>query len=123
MDTINKTAPRPTRTQQHDLDHDLDTPPTPSISAPDTHSAGGPSSDHRARYLVLYGAAEAPRAALFDIHERLLAEMVDADDDYMVDNLVRASTACAPPRPAMLDAIEAVDRDADLAGARCFHLG
>lgn len=119
MNTINDTAPSPTRNiQRHD---DSDT----SSSAP----SRGPSSiddlpsDHRARFLVLYGATGAPRAALFDINERLLAEMVDADDSYMVDNLVRASTACAPPRPAMLDAIEAVHRDADLASARCFRLG
>jgi hypothetical protein len=83
--------------------------------------APGPS-EHRARYLVLFGGPEAPRAALFDMHERLLAEMIE-DDGYSVANLVRASTACAPPRPAMIDAIESIARDADLADARCFRLG
>lgn len=107
----------PSRTFHHDE------PETSSFPSHDADSADEPPADHRARYLVLYGAAEAPRAALFDVHERLLAEMIDDDGGYMVDNLVRASTACAPPRPAMLDAIEAVDRDADLASARCFHLG
>ena len=78
--------------------------------------------EHRARYLVLFGDEEAPRAALFDTQERLLAEMI-GDDGYNVDNLVRASSACAPPCPAMLDAIEALDSDADTARARCFWLG
>jgi hypothetical protein len=78
--------------------------------------------EHRARYLVLFGDEDAPRAALFDTHERLLAEMI-GDDGYNVDNLIRASSACAPPRPAMLDALEALDRDADTARARCFKLG
>ena len=45
------------------------------------------------------------------------------DEGYNVDNLVRASSACAPPRPAMLDAIETLDREADTARARCFRLG
>ena len=80
------------------------------------------NAEHRARYLVLFGDEEAPRAALFDTHERLLAEMI-GDEGYNVDNLVRASSACAPPRPAMLDAIEALDGDADTAQARCFRLG
>ena len=79
------------------------------------------TAEHFARYLVLFGDEEAPRAALFDTHERLLAEMI-GDDGYNVDNLVRSSSACAPPCPAMLDAIEALDREADTATARCFKL-
>ena len=93
--------------------------------APLTESAPEPAelpTEHHARYLVLFGDDEAPRAALFDTHERLLAEMIEADG-YIVANLVRASSACAPPRPAMVDAIEALDADADLARARCFRLG
>ena len=82
--------------------------------AQDTHQ-------HRASYLVLFGSEDAPRAALFDTHERLLAEMI-GDDGYNVDNLVRASSACAPPRPAMLDAIEALGDEADTARARCYRL-
>jgi len=84
------------------------------------HAQGTP--EHLARYLVLFGDDEAPRAALFDTNYRLLAEMI-GDDGYNVDNLVRASSACAPPRPAMLDAIEALDAAADTARARCFRLG
>jgi hypothetical protein len=80
------------------------------------------NAEHRARYLVVFGDEEAPRAALFDIHERLLAEMIGGEG-YNVDNLIRASSACAPPRPAMLDAIETLDREADTARARCFRLG
>ena len=80
------------------------------------------SSEHHARYLVLFGNDEAPRAALFDTDERLLAEMI-GDDGYNVDNLVRASSACAPPCPAMLDAIEALPGAGDTASARCFKLG
>lgn len=92
----------------------------PERAASARHEQG--TAEHRARYLVLFGDEEAPRAALFDRQERLLAEMI-GDDGYNVGNLVRASSACAPPRPAMLDAIEALDRDADTARARCFRLG
>ena len=84
------------------------------------HAQAG--SEHHARYLVLFGNDEAPRAALFDTDERLLAEMI-GDDGYNVGNLVRASSACAPPCPAMLDAIEALDSAADTTTARCFKLG
>jgi len=77
------------------------------------------NAEHRARYLVLFGDEDAPRAALFDTHERLLAEMI-GDEGYNVDNLVRASSACAPPSPAML---EALDHGGDTARARCFRLG
>jgi hypothetical protein len=77
------------------------------------------NAEHRARYLVLFGDDDAPRAALFDTHERLLAEMI-GDEGYNVGNLVRASSACAPPSPAML---EALDHDVDTARARCFKLG
>lgn len=76
---------------------------------------------HSASYLVLFGDAAAPRAALFDRRERLLAEMI-GDDGYAIDTLVNASSACAPPCPAMVDAIEAFDPAADLDGARCFRL-
>jgi hypothetical protein len=110
------TAPGPSRALASDNGRDV------TRSGVSQNASRHLSDDHRARYLVLFGAAEAPRAALFDIHERLLTEMIE-DDGYIVDNLVRASTACAAPRPAMVDAIEAIDRDADLAGARCFRLG
>jgi hypothetical protein len=93
--------------------------PSAPHAAQAPHAHGTP--EHRAHYLVLFGDEKAPRAALFDIHQRLLAEMI-GDEGYNVDNLVRASSACAPPCPAMLDAIEALDRDADTAGARCFWL-
>lgn len=76
---------------------------------------------HSASYLVLFGDAQTPRAALFDRRERLLAEMI-GDDGYAVDTLVNASSACAPPCPAMVDAIEALDPQAELEGARCFRL-
>lgn len=84
--------------------------------------ANAPRSCHSARYLVLFGDERAPRAALFDTEERFLAEMV-GEDAMAVDDLVRASSACAPPCPAMVHAIEALDHDADLARARCFRLG
>jgi hypothetical protein len=93
-----------------------------SVRAPSARNQQHGTPEHRASYLVLFGDEEAPRAALFDTEERLLAEMI-GDDGYNVDNLVRASSACAPPCPAMLDAIEALDADADTARARCFKLG
>jgi hypothetical protein len=94
--------------------------PRQSHEAPRPRARHTPSQ-YNARYLVLFGDADAPRAALFDGSERLMTEMI-GDDGYIVDSLVRSSTACAPPCPAMVDAIEAIDRSAARAGARCFRL-
>ena len=82
---------------------------------------GPPAPRYSASYLVLFGNSTAPRAALFDDHERLLAEMI-GDDGYAIDTLINASGYSAPPRPAMVDAIEALDPQAELEGAACFRL-
>lgn len=96
--------------------------PSRAASLPPLPPRSHRNRSHRARYLVLFGDDSAPRAALFDTHVRFLAEMI-GDDAYAVDHLVRASTACAPPGPAMADTLGALDRDVDLSTARCFALG
>jgi hypothetical protein len=48
-----------------------------------------------ARYLLLFGSKESPRAALFDHEERLLAEMID-EDGFLVDSLLRQGRAVRP---------------------------
>jgi hypothetical protein len=83
--------------------------------------APGPRGELSARYLVLFGDALAPRAALFGAGDRLLTELIE-HDDYVLDTLVRSSTACAPPRPAMLDALTELDARARTDEARCFRL-
>jgi hypothetical protein len=53
--------------------------------------------DHTARYLVLLNQDDATRALLFAQDHRFLAEVID-DDGLVVDNLMKAGTACVPPR-------------------------
>ncbi|NKI96681.1 hypothetical protein [Rhizobacter sp. SG703] len=90
-----------------------------------------------ARYLLLFGSKESPRAVLFDEEERLLAEMID-DDGFLVDSLLREGRAVRPPSKlvaAVSQALRAcakqVRRSGASAGAapgadlhlRCFALG
>ena len=77
--------------------------------------------NNAAHFLVLFGDNDAPRAALFDRQRRLMSELV-GDDGFVVDTLVQHSTACAPPCPAIGDAITRLDRHADVSLARCFRL-
>lgn len=72
---------------------------------------------HSAKYLVLTDAA--PRALLFDHHQRLLGEVIE-DDGFIVDSLIDRATACAVPDPEMLDAM--VPPASSAFPVRCFEL-
>jgi hypothetical protein len=54
--------------------------------------------DHTARYLVLLDQDDARRALLFAQDDRFLGEVIDDDNGFVVDNLMRAGNRCAPPR-------------------------
>jgi hypothetical protein len=84
-----------------------------------------------ARYLLLFGSKESPRAALFDHEERLLAEMID-EDGFLVDSLLRQGRAVRPTSKlvaAVSQALRACARQMAGNGARadlhlrCFALG
>ncbi len=79
---------------------------------------------HSAKYLVLYGPEQSPRALLFSGEHRYLAERFDDEDGLMLDNLIRhSSKLCAPPCDLLLD--QAVPRAELMSDApvRCFALG
>ena len=73
----------------------------------------------RAKYMLLVGPADAPRALLFDGEHRFLAEVFD-EDHMVLDQLMKTSRVCAAPRTLVLDDGEEVE-PAD--AARCFALG
>jgi hypothetical protein len=90
-----------------------------------------------ARYLLLFGSKESPRAVLFDEQERLLAEMID-EDGFLVDSLLREGRAVRPPSTlvaAVSQALRACAKQVRRSGAgatapapadlhlRCFALG
>jgi hypothetical protein len=86
-----------------------------------------------ARYLLLFGSKESPRAVLFDEQERLLAEMID-EDGFLVDSLLREGRAVRPPSKlvaAVSHALRACAKQVRLSGTaatadlhlRCFALG
>lgn len=58
---------------------------------------------YSAKYLVLLQTHAAPRALLFNGEHDFLAEL--DDDGFVVDDLVRAGTPCAPPPALPLDEI------------------
>jgi hypothetical protein len=59
---------------------------------------------HTAKYLLLMGSKSAPRALLFSVDHRYLAELID-DDGSMIDNLLRTGTPCAAPHNLALDSV------------------
>jgi len=88
-----------------------------------------------ARYLLLFGTKESPRAVLFDEEERLLAEMID-EDGFLLDSLLREGRAVRPPSrlvAAVSHALRACAKQVRRSGAgaasgadlhlRCFALG
>jgi hypothetical protein len=90
-----------------------------------------------ARYLLLFGSKESPRAVLFDEEERLLAEMID-EDGFLVDSLLREGRAVSPSSrlvAAVSQALRACAKQVRRSGAgagaganaelhlRCFALG
>ena len=84
-----------------------------------------------AKYLLLFGSKEAPRAVLFDDEHRMLAEMID-EDGFLVDSLLREGRAVRPPSKlvaAVAQALRACAKQVARSGAsvdlhlRCFALG
>jgi hypothetical protein len=75
-----------------------------SIGFMRTHPRFEPTStsSHTARYLILLGAPDAKRALLFSGECEYMAEMID-EDGLMLDDLLRSSTVCPPPRELGLD--------------------
>jgi hypothetical protein len=79
---------------------------------------------YSARYLVLLPhPPHHLRALLFNGQHAFLAEI--ADDDAVVDNLVRAGTPCPPPRALPLADVAPVvgDTDSWSRGLQCYALG
>lgn len=77
---------------------------------------------HHARYLVLFGTEDSPRAALFDVEKHLMTEMMDADG-YIVERLVSLGVPCAPPAPAALQTLMSSTLPDGCQFVRCFALG
>jgi len=74
-----------------------------------------------ASYVMLFGADDGPRAALFDAELRFMIEMIEFDRIAM-DHLLDAKVACPPPSPNMLDAVARLEPRAGLTPVRCFRL-
>jgi hypothetical protein len=74
-----------------------------------------------AQYMVLLGPAETPRALLFDRQCHYLAEMFD-EDGLLVDQLVKSSRVCPPPRGLMLDDVMPPPAAVAADALRCFAL-
>jgi len=84
-----------------------------------------------AKYLLLFGSKDSPRAVLFDEQECLLAEMID-EDGFLVDSLLREGKAVKPSSKlvaAVAQALRACARQLARTGQRadlhlrCFALG
>ncbi len=54
-------------------------------------------ADYKAKYLILLNTENTTRALLFGRDYRYLAEVLDDDDGLVLENLIRAGKACAPP--------------------------
>ena len=80
------------------------------------------SRPHHARYLVLFGSEDSPRAALLDVEKHLMTEMMDADG-FIVERLVRLGVPCAPPAPAALKELMDSTLPNECQPLRCFALG
>ena len=77
---------------------------------------------HNARYLVLFGTQDLPRAALLDVEKHLMTEMMDADG-FIVERLVSLGVPCAPPAPAALQTLMSSTPPDECQFVRCFSLG
>lgn len=77
---------------------------------------------HNAKFLVLFGTEDSPRAALFDVEKHLMTEMMDADG-FIVERLVRLGVPCAPPAPAALQTLMSSTLPEECKFLRCFALG
>lgn len=77
---------------------------------------------HRAKYMVLLGPTEAPRALLFNGDHHYLAEVLD-DDGMVVDHLVKSSRVCPTPRDLSLHEVLPPPAIGPADAVRCFALG
>ena len=78
---------------------------------------------HSAKYLILLGPQDAPRALLFNGQHDYLTEMIDDENGLMVENLLKSSRRCAPPRDLSFDALVDPQHLAAGHGVQCFTLG
>ena len=85
-------------------------------------AASRDSRPHHARYLVLFGTEDSPRAALLDVKKQLMTEMMDADG-FIVERLVSLGVPCAPPAPAALQELMDSTLPEERQPLRCFALG
>ena len=77
---------------------------------------------HSAKYLILLGPQDAPRALLFNGQHDYLAEMID-DDGMMVENLLKSSRVCPTPQALNFGPLLAPHHSAAGQAVRCFALG
>lgn len=78
---------------------------------------------HLAKYMILLGPEDAPRALLFNGEHRYLAEVFD-EDGFTVDQLMKSSQVCPAPHELALD--EVIPPQAARPGEsalRCYALG
>jgi len=77
---------------------------------------------HSAKYLILLGPQDAPRALLFNGQHDYLAEMID-DDGLMVENLLKSSRVCPTPHALDFGPLLSPQHSAGGQAVRCFALG
>ncbi|MEO8155634.1 MAG: hypothetical protein ABI605_21420 [Rhizobacter sp.] len=77
----------------------------------------GRADNYQAKYLVVLGGGGSARALLFDQDRRYLAEVID-DDGVVLDNLMRAGTACSAPVDLPIHSLARA-----AVAMRCFTLG
>ena len=75
---------------------------------------------HRAKYMVLLGPTDAPRALLFNGDHHYLAEV---SDRVVLDQLMKSSRVCPAPRNLMLDGVTPSAARGATDAMRCFALG
>ncbi|MCM5679724.1 hypothetical protein M8A51_09270 [Schlegelella sp. S2-27] len=68
------------------------------------------------KYLLLVGSPDAPRALLFGNRHDYLAEL--DDDEFVIEDLMKAGAPCPPPEPLT----RRLAREVDPAMARCYRL-
>ena len=77
---------------------------------------------HRAKYMILVGPADAPRALLFNGDHRYLAEVFD-EDSMVLDQLMKSSAVCPPPGNLVFDGVMPPPPPGSAAAMRCYALG
>jgi hypothetical protein len=78
------------------------------------------SRPHRAKYLVLCGSNEAPRALLFNDAYQYLTEMIE-EDGFILDRLLKAGRACALPLASLLKSLPPL-KGVGSVNLRCYAL-